>query len=150
VADAERKKRVLWLHTQPEHYFNCMMDDLARGSGYRVSGMGDEKAGEFEYIAAFSAKGPGWYEDNAPKIARTVFLPARAGNEGRSPGFWEHYHKDWRADLLGLDFDVAIVSGYACRSHRELIQACLRLGKPVALWSDSNIRSQRGGGWRSG
>src|SRR4051812_10381162 len=48
------KKRVLWLHTQPEHYHMCMMDDLARGTGYRVAGMAEERSEEFEYIAAFS------------------------------------------------------------------------------------------------
>src|SRR5947199_380841 len=41
------RRRILWLHTQPEHYFNCMMDDLAGVS-------------EFEWIAAFSRKGAGF------------------------------------------------------------------------------------------
>jgi glycosyltransferase involved in cell wall biosynthesis len=146
------RKRVLWLHTQPEHYFNCMMDDLARGSGYRVSGMDAPGGGEpeFEYIAAFSWRGPGWYKDNPqPKVAQTVFIRTLPGLEEGPTHFRQKVHVDWRADLLPLNFDAAIVAGYACRTHRELIAECRRRGIPVALWSDSNLRSQRGRSLRS-
>src|SRR5689334_13308481 len=67
------KKRVLWLHSQPEHYFNCMIDDLARGDGYFLPGMAREGGPEVEYVAAFTRKGPGWYKDNPqPAVARTI------------------------------------------------------------------------------
>lgn len=125
------------------------MDDLARGAGYQVPGMEDGNAGEFEYIAAFSAKGPGSYEVNSPVIAKTVFIRAQAEKVGRVPGFWEKYHVNWREDLLPLEFDVAIVSGYGYRTHRELIRHCHRRGIPVAVWSDSNIRGQRGRGLKA-
>ena len=51
------KKRILWLHTQPEFYHNLMLDDLARGTGYRVPGMPDEHSEEFEWIAGFAHRG---------------------------------------------------------------------------------------------
>src|ERR1041384_7870529 len=91
------RKRVLWLHTQPEHYFNCMMDDLARGTGYRVAGMAPIEPGDVEYVAGFSYRGPGWYTDNAqPAVAQSVFLRAMSGKENRPPSFREKYHLDWR------------------------------------------------------
>ena len=150
MADAG-KKRILWLHTQPEHYFNCMMDDLARGTGYRVPAMPETNPeGAFEYIAAFSFRGPGLYTDYAqPIAAQTCFLRALPGKESRPPSFREKYHVDWRADLLPLKFDAAIVSGYASRTHREVIADCRRRGIPVAMWSDSNLRSQRGRGLKA-
>ncbi|MGN6370191.1 MAG: glycosyltransferase family 4 protein [Phycisphaerae bacterium] len=127
-----RKPRILWLHTQPEHYHNCMMDDLARGGAY-------------EYIAAFSHKGRGWYtEVPTPQVARTVFLEPRSGFEKGAPPFRGKFHKDWRADLYPLDFDVAIVAGYGSQTHREVIRDCRSRGIPVAMFSDSNLRSQRG------
>jgi glycosyltransferase involved in cell wall biosynthesis len=147
--DGPRKKRILWLHTQPEHYFNRMMDDLARGTPYTVPGMPAPPPSAFEYIAAFAARGPGWYAHNAPAAAETVFLKVLPKKEGRSPAVREQYHVDWRADLLPLKFDAAIVSGYAWRTQRELIAHCRRCGLPVALWTDSNLRSQRGAGFQS-
>ncbi len=130
-----RPARVLWLHTQPEHYFNCMMDDLARH-------------GDVEYVAAFSGKGAGWYKEvPVPVVAKTVFLRPRGGGggmEGKSPTYFGKYHADWRADLYPLEFDVAIVAGYGYRTHREVIHDCRRRGIPVAMFSDSNMRSQMG------
>jgi glycosyltransferase involved in cell wall biosynthesis len=38
------------------------------------------------------------------------------------------------------------VSGYGSRTHREVIRDAHRRGIPVAMWSDSNLRSQRGRG----
>lgn len=143
------KKRVLWLHTQPEHYHNCMMDDLARGSGYRVEGMGDGHSDEFEWTAAFQWQGPGWYKEKSqPQAAQTLFLRVMPGKEGRPAKVRERYHVDWRADLRDLPFDAAIVSGYATRTAREVLTLCRQRGIPVALWSDSNLRSDRGHGWK--
>src|SRR5438105_3115709 len=146
-------RRVLWLHSQPEHYFNCMIDDLARGGGYFLPGMMREEEGpEVEYIAAFTRRGPGWYKDNPqPMVARTVFLrvAGAADIQERVPGFREKYHVDWRADLMPLNFDAAIVSGYAWRTQRELVAECRARGIPVAMWSDSNLRSQRGRGFKA-
>ena len=68
------RKRILWLHTQPEPYHNRMMDDLARGTGYRVAGMAEEHSEEFEYIAAFG------YADKAN--AHRAFV----GQQGREIG----------------------------------------------------------------
>src|SRR6186997_1485068 len=120
------QKRILWLHTQPEHYFNRMMDDLVAGTGYTVPGMSTTGLPQFQYIAAFAAHGHGWYAENAPRIAQTVFLRTVPGAENRKPGFREQYHIDWRADLLPLNFDAAVVSGYAWRTQRELIDDCHR------------------------
>lgn len=124
--------RVLWLHTQPEHYHNCMLDDLARSS-------------DLEYIAAFSQKGPELYADvPIPMTARTVFLRLRPGLEQAKPTFAARQHVDWRKDLYPLEFDVAVVAGYGLRTHREVIHDCHRRGIPVAMFSDSNMRSQLG------
>ncbi len=144
---SEKRPRILWLHTQPEPYFNLMLDDLTTGGGYRVAGMdaaGGPEGGA-EYLAAFAYRGPGLYRERAtPAVAETVFLKALPGKESRPPGFREKYHADWRADLLPLNFDAVIVSGYAGRTQQGLLRYCHRAGIPVALWSDSNVRSQRG------
>jgi glycosyltransferase involved in cell wall biosynthesis len=132
----EGKPRVLWLHTQPEHYHNCMMDDL-------------QQLGDIDYVAAFSHKGDGSYAElPTPKIARTVILRRFPGKPDRFPGFWEPWNVDWRADLADVRYDLAIVSGYGLKTHREMIQDCRRRGIPVAMFSDSNIRSQMGTSWR--
>lgn len=138
------KKRVLWLHTQPEHYHNCMLDDLARAARVGESGMKD-----VEFVAAFSHKGKGRYENlPLPVEIPSVILRPRPGKGANGPRYFERYHEDWRKDLQGLDFAAAIVGGYATRTHREVIRECWRRGIPVALWSDSNLRTQRGRRWR--
>jgi glycosyltransferase involved in cell wall biosynthesis len=122
-----------------------MMDDLARGSGYQVAGMGNEHSAEFEWIAAFQWQGPGWYKEKAqPQAARAIFLRALAGKEGRPPKMRERYHAGWRDDLRDAPFDAAIVSGYASSTARQIMRDCRHRGIPVALWSDSNLRSDRG------
>jgi glycosyltransferase involved in cell wall biosynthesis len=144
------KKRILWLHTQPEFYHNLMLDDLARGTGYLLPGMPDEHPEEFDWIAGFAHRGPGVYSQNAlPAAAQTVFLRVLPGKEERRPTFGERYHTDWRADLRALGNaplgpDAIIVSGYGQRTFREVIAACRATGTPVALWSDSNLRADRG------
>jgi glycosyltransferase involved in cell wall biosynthesis len=144
------KKRILWLHTQPESYHNLMLDHLARGGGYRLPGMPDEHSDEFEWIAGFAHRGPGLYSENALSCtAQTLFLRVLPGKESRFPKMYESYHVDWRADLRALGTaplgpDAIIVSGYAFRSAREIIAACHATGTPVALWSDSNLRADRG------
>jgi glycosyltransferase involved in cell wall biosynthesis len=140
------KKRVLWLHTQPEHYHNLMLDELQQGSGYHVPGMEPSGSEEFDYIAAFSSPGQGWYKDDRPTVAQTVILRATDDRSGQPVGFNERYQGNWQQDLLGLNFAAAIVSGYGLRTFREFIGACRRRGIPVAMWSDSNLRSDRGRG----
>ncbi|HVX84289.1 MAG TPA: glycosyltransferase family 4 protein [Phycisphaerae bacterium] len=125
-------KRVLWLQTQPEHYFNCMMDDLQRAS-----------PGDIEYVAAFSYAGPGWYQNNAPTLAPSLVLTPRAGVKG-PPSMRGRFHQQGIGELLALDIDAAVVSGYGYRTHREFIRACAARRIPVAMFSDSNLRSQRG------
>ncbi|HVS70353.1 MAG TPA: glycosyltransferase family 4 protein [Phycisphaerae bacterium] len=132
-----RTKRVLWLQTQPEHYFNCMMDDLQRAS-----------PGDLEYVAAFSYAGPGWYQNNAPAVAPSLLLTPRPGVKA-PPAMRQRFHENWRRELLSLDIDAAIVSGYGYRTHREFIRACAQRRIPVAMFSDSNLRSQRGRGLKN-
>jgi glycosyltransferase involved in cell wall biosynthesis len=140
---------VLWLHTQPDHYFSRLMDDLAGCTGYRLGPAGGAvlPSTAFEWVAAFSTRGPaGGVSVSVPAVARAVFLTERPGCAGRRLRFRERRHVDWRAELLPLGFDAAIVSGYGSRTHREVILECQRRGVPVALWSDSNIWAERGGG----
>jgi glycosyltransferase involved in cell wall biosynthesis len=149
---AGKKKRILWLHAQPEFYHNRMMDDLARGEGYRLPGMADEHADAFEWIAGFALQGPGDYQQNAlPAEVPTMFLRIPPDETARVPAMRERYHLDWRADLraLGagpLGVDGIIVSGYGLRTFREIIAEGARLGVPVTMWSDSNLRADRGHG----
>jgi glycosyltransferase involved in cell wall biosynthesis len=148
------KKRILWLHTQPEFYHNLMLDDLARGSGYRLPGMPEGHTEEFEWIAGFAHRGPGCYTEHAlPGTAPCVFLRVQPGKEAHPPTLRERYHIDWRGDLrkLGdgpLGPDVVIVSGYGQRTFREIIAACHAQKVPVIMWSDSNLRAERGRSWR--
>jgi glycosyltransferase involved in cell wall biosynthesis len=60
------------------------------------------------------------------------------------PKTFEKFHRDWRAELEPLKYDAAIVSGYGWRVAREVVHDCHQRGIPVAMWSDSNLRSQRG------
>jgi glycosyltransferase involved in cell wall biosynthesis len=107
--------------------------------------MGKEHSEEFEWIAGFGHPGTGLNKEGAlPEVARTVMLRIVPGKEGRPPTFRERYHVDWRGDLGGLEFDAVIVSGYGHRSFREVMGECRRRGVPVALWSDSNLRGDRG------
>jgi glycosyltransferase involved in cell wall biosynthesis len=143
------RPRILWLHTQPEPYFGRLIDDLAEGTGYRVPSQGapPHPSIDFQYIAAFCHRGPDRYAGGAvPASVETVFLRPRRGREKRCPSFVERYHRDWRADLLPLKFDLAIVSGYATTTARELLAHCARQGIPAILWSDSNIRTHHGRG----
>jgi len=146
------KKRILWLHTQPEFYHNRMLDDLATGDGYRVPGMENEHPEEFEWIAGFVHRGTGHLSEHAlPAKAQTVFLRALPGKENRPPSFREHYHVNWREDLkkLGnspLGPDAIIVSGYFLRTFREIFADGTRLGVPTAIFSDSNLRGEHGRG----
>ena len=145
-----KKKRILWLHTQPEFYHNCMLDDLARGTGYRLPGMPDAHSDEFEWIAGFAYEGTGVYTQNAlPAVARTIFLRTPSGRESRPPTLTRSYHLDWRADLrtLGdgpLGPDAIILSGYGQPTFRQIIAQCARQHAPLCMWSDSNLRADRG------
>jgi len=147
VAD-DVKKRVLWLHTQPEHYHNCMMDALEEAG---------QRAGDMEYIAAFSQAGSRGEAGGAlstevpvPQVAQTVFLRMKEGRRGggAKPGFWGGIHDNWREDLYPLKYDIVIVAGYGSRTFREVIADCHKRGIPVAMFSDSNMKSQLGGGFK--
>lgn len=133
VPAAPKSLRVLWLHTQPEHYHNLMMDDLNRSSP------------DIEYIAAFAYSGASIYTKiPLPQVARTIILQPHPGLQDHPPGTWERYHADWHAQLDSIDFHVAFIAGYAGRTQRQLLAWCHDRGIPTVLWSDSNIRSQHG------
>jgi glycosyltransferase involved in cell wall biosynthesis len=131
------RPRILWLHTQPEHYFNCMIDDLAR-------------FGTCEYIAAFARKAKSWAtEVPVPEVAKTIILRRLLKAAERDPTYFRRFHANWRVELYPLKFDAAFVAGYAWRTNRELIHDCRRRGIPVAMFTDSNLRSQRGDSFKS-
>lgn len=109
-----------------------MMDELAKTS-------------EFDFFAAFTWAGHGRYKElPRPKIAKSIFLRPKTSMAGKEPPFYRAFHEDWRSDLFAEPFDAAIISGYGGATQREAIQECRRRGIPVALFSDSNLRSQRG------
>lgn len=139
-------KRVLWLHTQPEHYFICMMDALqARSDALHPPGSPPDPAHpRIEYIAAYSYRGPGWYVPETPPRVASLILNAREGKGDSPVSMGEFYNADWRKELLPLKFDAVVVAGYGLRTHREVILHYAKAGIPVAMYSDSNLRSQRG------
>jgi len=131
------KKRVLWLHTQPEYYHSLLIDAL------------NERSTNVEYVAGFLYPGQGLYKESMlPKGGATI-LRGIEGKEGFR--FFGKCHRDWRADLYPLKYDAMIVSGYGGRTQREVIADCYRRDIPVAMWSDSNVRDEwkPGGGLRS-
>src|SRR5262245_51797193 len=111
---APPRRRILWLHTQPEHYFNCMLDDLQGNTPYTVPAWSSPEPGEsFDWIAAFQTRGHAAYTDYPqPRLARTVFLTLKKGREKEALTMRGRIHADWRADLLPLKPDAVIVSGY--------------------------------------
>ena len=130
-----KTKRVLWLHTQPEHYFNLLIDAL-------------NAASEIEYIAGFMSRGPGLYKDvPVPAASRSLFLRPKKGMEGRPAAGFRGIHEDWQEDIAPLDIHAGIIAGYAGATQRQFIHTLHRQGKTVLMMSDSNIRSQRGHGW---
>lgn len=127
-----KTKKVLWLHTQPEHYFNLMIDDLNDSS-------------DFEYVAAFVSKGPGWYSElPVPKKARSIFLRIKPGCEKSASVGFRNAHINWREDINLQEYAAVIVPGYAGYVQRAVIKECHKLGIPLMIMSDSNIRSERG------
>lgn len=132
-----KAKRVLWLHTQPEHYFNLMIDDLNDSS-------------EFEYVAAFLSKGPGWYSElPVPKKSKTIFLRIQPGREQLAAAGFKRAHINWQEDINLSDYSAVVVAGYAGRTQRAVINKCHKLGIPLIVMSDSNIRSERGRKFKS-
>jgi glycosyltransferase involved in cell wall biosynthesis len=124
---------VLWLHTQPEHYFNCMIDDLNKAGG---------ATGGATFVAGFMHKGAGTYKDTPLPAGKSILLTPVAG-KSEATAFGK-FHVDWRKELLPVGYDMVIVSGYATRTPREVIKDAHARKLPVAMWSDSNLRSQRG------
>ena len=127
-------KTILWLHPIPEHYLNRMFDAL-------------ETASDYTYVVAFANAGPGLYSElPVPKVAKSFFLTPRRPGERREYGHFEHFHKDWRADLKTVPYDAVIVAGYGGRTQREVLRDCHARGVPVAMFSDSNLRADEGDG----
>src|SRR5262249_14917628 len=116
------------------HYHNCMMDDLARGTGDFLPGMSSEHSEEFEWVAGFGYRGPGWYKDRPqPQVAETIFLRPLPGKEGTPPAMRGRFHADWREDLFARQVDAVIVAGYGQQTFREVFGYCRDKGIPVAL-----------------
>ena len=130
---AEKKKRVFWLHTQPEHYFNLMIDALNASS-------------ELEYIAGYMMAGTGRYEQTIPRHSRHTFLRVRAGMEHQEPAGWRQLHVDWRRDIQRFAPACVIVSGYAGATQRGCVHEFHQRGLPVLMIGDNNIRIERGSG----
>jgi glycosyltransferase involved in cell wall biosynthesis len=125
-------KTILWLHPIPEHYINRMFDPL-------------ESTSDYTYIVAFANTGPGLYSElPVPKIARSLFLTPRRPERPHECRPFEHFHKDWRADLQNIPYDAVFVAGYGGRTQREILRDCHARGIPVAMFSDSNIRGEKG------
>lgn len=137
MADGQ-KKVVLWLHTQPEYYFNLLIDAL-------------NEVSDLEYVAGFMSAGPGVYEQNLPRKSRHLFLRVKPGMEKRDAAGWKSLHVDWRADVEKLGISAGIVAGYAGPTQRGFIRELHGRGVPVLMMSDSNLRTQRGSGvkWRA-
>lgn len=125
------KKRILWVHTQPEHYFNLLIDAL-------------NVSGEFEFIAGYLSKEPRLSTDlRIPKKSKYVFLRVRPGRETNTAYNFFPSHVDWREDVLSLNISGIMIAGYAGVTQRQIIKQCPDMGIPVMMMTDSNIRGQR-------
>jgi glycosyltransferase involved in cell wall biosynthesis len=125
----------LWLHTQPEHYFNLLIDAL-------------NQAGDLEYIAGYMRAGSKEYAQKTPRHSRSVFLrPVPGWEDGDIPGF-QKVHLDWKGDVDPLEISAGIIAGYGGRTQRDFIHTLHRRGVPVLMMSDSNIRTQHGRSFR--
>ena len=140
AAPKKSGRRVLWFHPCPEHYLNCMLDEL-------------ESSSDLSYVVAFAHGGAGTYKElPVPQKAQSLFLRMHQPKTLEQLGPFDRFRKihiDWRAELAPLHYDAAIIAGYGRRTERELIRDCHRRGIPVAMFSDSNLRSQRGRGCKA-
>lgn len=127
------KKKILYLHTQPEHYFNLMIDDLNAAST------------RFFYQAAFLTRGHGWYKElPVPASCEAIFLRVRPEMEKYASSGFRKAHIHWQQDIPPEHYDAVVVAGYAGATQRAIMREFHRRGKPVLMMSDSNIRSEWG------
>ncbi len=114
---------VLWLQNFPEHYFNAMMD--------RLNSAAD---GPMYHSVFLRAEPPNPAGYQLPRNTPVTYLPT--AKKGRGPNV--------HAALGGLEFSAAIIGGYDTPFKRRFINYCRRTGRPVIMFADSNIRSERG------
>ena len=123
------RPRVIWFHNQPDHYFVNMLDGLNAQNGA-------------EYVGIFFSPPPGGSVlTRVPTNSPHFFIGA--GSVQTTAGWAQ---RAMRADaeqiIAAARFDMAIVGGYDYPIKRWIMRHCEGVGRPVALFADSNIRAE--------
>ena len=118
---AGSRPTVIWLQNTVEHYFSDMIDALNAPQSGPL------------YHAIFLCDPPAGGGMRLPKAGTFTFIPQS---------------KQWRHSGVGpiekLGFSAAILGGYDTPFKRKFIRYCKQTGRPLAMFADSNIRSDRG------
>ncbi len=126
------KKRILWVHTQPEYYVNLMIDAL-------------NKCSEYQYDTAYIYRGHGLYSELAvPKTGQHFFLdPGAKFSRPDQLTYWFR-RPNWEKVIDLNAYSALVVAGYAGATQRSIFRVCSKYHIPVAMMCDSNLRSDRG------
>ena len=121
--------RVIWFQNQPDHYFVNMLDAL-------------NALGGVEYVGIFFSPPPvGNVLTRLPTHSPHLFIGA--GSVQETVGWAQRTMRpDAQQIIAAARFDMAIVGGYDYPIKRWIIRDCQRVGRPVALFADSNIRAE--------
>jgi len=129
AAPAGGRKRVVWFHNQPDHYFVNMLDGL-------------NAMGGAEYVGIFFSPLPGGsLLTKLPVRSRYLFLGA--GDVQQTAGWAKRAMRpDAEEIIASMAFSMAIVGGYDYPIKRWIIKECRAQRRPVAIWTDSNIHAE--------
>jgi glycosyltransferase involved in cell wall biosynthesis len=129
TAPAGGRKRVVWFHNQPDHYFVNMLDGL-------------NAMGGAEYVGIFFSPLPGGsLLTKLPVRSRYLFLGA--GDVQQTAGWAKRAMRpDAEEIIASMAFSMAIVGGYDYPIKRWIIKECRAQRRPVAIWTDSNIHAE--------
>jgi glycosyltransferase involved in cell wall biosynthesis len=123
-------RRILWIQNKPNRYFVQMLDAL-------------NSHGDIEYFGVFLCPPPaGNPLYQIPIISPHIFLGNTSQNAG--PDGYKRIGAKARAYIKTLAFSGVIIGGYDSRFKRWILRYCHDRGIPAALFTDSNIRAERG------
>ncbi len=155
------KRRVLWFHNQPDHYFVNMLDALnAQGRGaetelttkaQRHEGVvdGGRETGGVEYFGIFLCPPP--EESPLTKLPQQSPCLFMGTGDLIQSGPWKDrpLRPDAEEIIETAKFDMAIVGGYDYPFKRWVIRYRRSANIPIAIWADSNIHGEFDGTARS-
>jgi glycosyltransferase involved in cell wall biosynthesis len=125
-----RSPRVIWFQNTPDHYFSNMLDEL-------------NALGGAEYVGLFFSPPPAESVlARLPENSHCLFIGSGGVQQHAVGWSTRPMRPDAEKIIAAAVFDVAIVGGYDYPIKRWIIQHCRRLGRPVALFADSNIHAE--------